>query len=321
MRFRTEVSNLDSKYKINHNSKILSLGSCFADQIGEKLFSRLFHIEVNPFGIAYNNYSLSKILKYCLDNRSVKINELIFNENSKLYFHYDFHSSISDSDNTKVVKSINQTIDKIHQYIKEVDVIIITMGTSYAYLKDDKIVANCHKMPAHYFTKTLIPVEKQVDELSDTIESLHKINSNVEILLTVSPIRHIKEGLANNTLSKSMLRLVCESLVNKFDQVNYFPSYEIMMDDLRDYRFYKSDLIHPNDMALTYIWNKFEVCFFNKTTVKINDYIEKLNKLKGHKVLRESNDLVLKHDQKISAFIDRLKTDYPMLITRLEKAR
>ncbi len=284
--FRTELIPKFSDPKINHNSPLLTIGSCFSDSIGNKLIENKFDALVNPFGTVYNPISIHETLKNTI--RLLYPSSQSYLLQQGLFFNYHFHSKFAAANEDDLVRQLTTAIDSSHAFIMESKVLIITYGTSFVYERTDtnEIVANCHKVPGSRFNKRLLSVE----EILLSFQSLHKdITENLsveKIILTVSPVRHIKDTLELNSLSKSILRIACQHLVNQYSNVAYFPSFEIMMDDLRDYRFYKNDMIHPTDTAEDYMWEKFSKAYFNEPTLQFLKQWGEIKKAIAHRPIQ-----------------------------------
>lgn len=260
--FRTTFQIPPSKHKILLDSQILTLGSCFADVVGNQLRNNKLDVLVNPFGTLFNPLSIFKILSPSYR----EADERLYVENQKMWFHYDFHSQFISNSKENLKEQINQTIFAINCQLPTTNHLIITFGTAFIYklLNPQIHVANCHKMPNGLFEKELLSVKDICKSFAIFHATLKEINPDLKIILTVSPVRHTKDGVAENQVSKSILRAACHYLTTDYEDVEYFPSYEIMMDDLRDYRFYKSDLIHPNEVAEQYIFEKFTDTYFDE---------------------------------------------------------
>lgn len=267
MQFRTEIKLEKSKLGISLKQDIITTGSCFSDAIGLKLAENKFPVLINPFGTNYNPISIHKTLRAALSG-ALPLSHAYF-ENGGIYSHYDFHSEFSHPDKTVVESNVKIAIQTAHQFLKHAHWIIITYGTAWAYRRNEtkEIVSNCHKMPAQNFTKELLSEKSILESFEGFIQNLKAVNPSCKIMLTVSPVRHIKDTLELNSVSKSILRSVCHTVSTTHPNVVYFPSYEIMLDDLRDYRFYKSDMIHPSADAEEYIWEKFAEAYFDKPTL------------------------------------------------------
>lgn len=256
--FRTEISIEPSKEKISLQDSILSIGSCFAGVIGQRLVDHKFNTLVNPFGTLYNPASIFQLL---LDSiRDNKPPEDSYLKRQDVYFNYSFHSDFANTSQQKLAENIAQILQTTRNQLTEVRWLIITLGTAFCYERIDngQIVANCHKTPASRFSQRMLAQEEIVSRFEAFFRAMQSLNGRVRYIFTVSPVRHIRDTLVRNTASKASLRLAVEEIIQKHpDTAQYFPSYEIMMDDLRDYRFYKADMIHPSQVAEDYIWNKW----------------------------------------------------------------
>jgi len=275
--FRTVLKPIKSNQEIGLNDKILTIGSCFSDVLGHYLSRYKFNLLVNPFGTVYNPIS---IFNYLDDFEFVDEHYSELDEN---YFHFDAHSKFFAKEKSRLKSLLEIQKMEVNNYLKSANYLIITLGTSfvYTYNKTQKVVANCHKVPQSEFTKNLLSLDEMSAAFQSAQKAINKINPHLKILLTVSPVRHIKDGMEENSVSKSLLRIFCDDAAKQYENVSYFPSYEIMMDDLRDYRFYKPDMIHPNDVAEEYILNFFQEFFFGKSTKShINDWTKVLNAMK-----------------------------------------
>lgn len=270
--FRTELIPDKIASSITHQTPVLTIGSCFSDAIGRKLTETKFTTATNPFGTTYNPYAIHKLLRIALHKTAPADQAYLLN--NELYHHYDFHSSFSSPEKAVVDSSIRDTIERTHAFLKTAGWIIITYGTAVVYERKDtgEVVANCHKIPAANFMKSTLTEKKILDSFEEFYQDLTEFNPDCKIILTVSPVRHIKDTLPVNSLSKSILRIACDTIAKKHSNVSYFPAYEIMLDDLRDYRFYKSDMLHPSLEAEEYIWNKFSETLFDSET---NTFLKK----------------------------------------------
>jgi len=286
--FRTEISQVESRIKIGLKSNIVTLGSCFAENIGNRLSQYKFNSETNPAGIIFNPISIFETLLMALGNQTAP--QKSFLQNDGQFFNYKFHSSINEDSKLNLESRINTLLFDLKEKITQADVLILTLGTAWAFeLKEDKmLVANCHKINQNTFNKKLLSVQEVKSKFTELKKSLDQINPNLNILLTVSPVRHTREGLANNSLSKSILRLACHELCGN-ERVEYFPSFEIVMDDLRDYRFFEKDMIHPNEQAQDYIWEKFSANYLSNEALEFTtEWHEILNAL-NHRAFHPSS--------------------------------
>ncbi len=289
MNYRTIVVPKDFDFEISHQSNLLLLGSCFSDNIGSKLVVNKFNTLINPFGILFNPISIVNTLNDIIDEKDVGLRDLHF-ENG-LYHSFAHHSSFSGPNKDEVVNLINQTRAEATQFLIKTDVIIFTVGSSWAYRYNDtgEFVANCHKVPNKKFTKELLEVSFIVEKLQEIINKLQAINPKLKVIFTISPVRHWKDGAEENTLSKSILNVAIHQLACS-KSIYYFPAYEMIIDDLRDYRFYKEDMLHPNNVAIDYVWSRFESAFFSTKTIKLNKEIFKITRANKHKPFNSAGD-------------------------------
>ncbi|NOT73779.1 MAG: GSCFA domain-containing protein [Cyclobacteriaceae bacterium] len=282
MDFRTELTPKHSR-KINLKDPILTLGSCFSQSIGKKFTDFKFQTSINPFGTTYHPYAIHKLLSLAAKQKSPDQDTFLVNNDT--HYNYDFHSAIHGTSLPSLKENIHSIITSAHQYLKSCSVIILTYGTAWSYKRTDNgnPVANCHKMPSHLFNKELIDSNDICISFKETYEILKNINPSLRIILTVSPVRHVNDTLELNSVSKSILRVACHRLSTENRDVEYFPAFEIMMDDLRDYRFYKSDLIHPTETAENYIWEKFIESYFDEPTKNFLDQWSQIQKAIHHR--------------------------------------
>jgi hypothetical protein len=307
--FRINVNIPKYPFQISHQSAVLNVGSCFSENIGAKLSNAGFNALVNPFGILFNPISIAK----CLDRISEKIvyAESDFVEVNGLIYSFDHHGKIYDDSKEKLCEKINQSINDAHHFLKIADVLIITLGSAwvYTYSVTQQVVANCHKIPNNQFTKRMLGVDETVNALSTSIEKIKQLNSNIHILFTVSPVRHWKDGAHENSLSKSTLHLAVKHLCEKFN-AHYFPSYELVIDELRDYRFYNEDMLHPNDVAVKYVWQKFKDVFFSENTKLLSDRVEQFRLMQQHTILKPNS----KEEQLFLEKLQKEKQDLQHLV-------
>lgn len=257
MDFRTELIPEKLPVSIRPDARIVTLGSCFADVLGRQFADHKMEVLSNPFGTLFNPVSIDKLLRSAL--QSTEPDPDLYIERDGLWFHYDFHSSFWGHTREELHRRLTDCLAQTSQAVKKADWLVVTLGTSvvYRHLETGKIVANCQKMPGFLFEKYVYAYEHVQSTLTGLVRTLKRANPNLQILLTVSPVRHTKDSLPVNQVSKSILRAICHELTVWNEAVHYFPAYEIMMDDLRDYRFYEADLIHPNAVAERYIFEKF----------------------------------------------------------------
>ncbi|SHL55604.1 GSCFA domain-containing protein [Flavobacterium xanthum] len=314
MQFRTQIPISKSNHPLDYNSKIVSLGSCFAENMGDKFQYFKFQNTINPFGIIFNPVSIEKIIQKA-------INTVLFTEKD-IFFHnerwhcFDVHSDLSNPNKEDLLASLNALIKSTNQQISKSTHIIITYGTSWVYrnIESDSIVANCHKVPQKQFKKELLSVEGTEKSVANTIKLIHAVNPNCTIIFTVSPVRHIKDGFVENQWSKSN---IISALHKTFDcqlsTINYFPSYEIMMDELRDYRFYAEDMLHPNQVAIDYIWKRFMETTISETAFPTMEEVERIQKSLSHKPFDPNSESHLKFESKVREKITKLESQYSFM--------
>lgn len=268
-----------SDVSISHQEHVLLLGSCFTENIGEKLVNHKFKANTNPFGIIYNPISLANALNKIIEGYTYTEDDLT--EHQTKFISFDHHGSFSSFEQQTCLTEINNEVKSAHQQLPKTKTIIITLGTAWVYelIVNNKIVANCHKIPAKQFNKRLLSVDEVVFAFDKIIAQL----KNVNLVFTISPVRHISDGLHENNISKSVLHLAIHQLTNKHNNCYYFGAYEMIMDELRDYRFFKEDMIHPTKQAIDYVWGKFADTYFSTETKTLNLKIEKLLSAAKHK--------------------------------------
>ena len=257
MQFSTKIPVQKSSFPIDYDSKVMLLGSCFAENMGKKFDYFKFQATTNPFGIIFNAVSLEKLIHRAVENKIFTENDIFFH--NELWHCFEVHSELSNPDKEDFLRNLNSILSQNFNLISNATHIIITYGTSWVYRNktSNKIVANCHKVPQNQFDKEIISVEAIEKSIANTINLIQKINPNCNFIFTISPVRHIKDGFVENQRSKAHLITALQSAICDLRSAFYFPSYEIMMDELRDYRFYTDDMLHPSQLAIDYIWIKF----------------------------------------------------------------
>lgn len=282
--FRTEVEVKPFPFQINYCTPMLLLGSCFAQNVGQSLELHKLPALVNPFGVVYNPVSVLRTLNRIMQGTPYSASEL--KSHNELWFSFDHHSSFSHPEKDKTIEGINHSLAKANEHWEKTQFLMLTFGTAWVfYLKEnDQPVANCHKIPASHFNRRLLTVDTIVELWKDKLEAIFKQKPNLKVILTVSPVRHWKDGPQGNQVSKSTLILAVNRLTQLFpNQVFYFPSYEIVMDDLRDYRFYQSDMIHISPSAIDYIWEKFKNSLMDAPTQQIMAEVLRIAQAVNHK--------------------------------------
>lgn len=305
MQFRTQIPISKSNHSIDYNSKLVSLGSCFAVNIGEKFEYFKFQNTINPFGIIFNPVSIEKIIRRVVEKR-------FFTEKDIFFFNdrwhcFEVHSELSSSDKESFIIKLNQIIEQFYLQISEATHFIITYGTSWVYREKEhfEIVANCHKIPQKQFDKDLLSMETIERAIHNTIGLIQKINPTSTFIFTISPVRHIKDGFVENQISKAHLISALHSSISQLPTSTYFPSYEIMMDDLRDYRFYAEDMLHPNQTAIDYIWKLFAEAHFSAEIFSTMNAIENIQKSLNHRPFDPNGK---DHQKFLSQLQDKIKS-------------
>ena len=250
----TPVLAPQAPFKLDFASGIVSLGSCFADEIGRRLQESNFHIEVNPFGALYNPASIASALHRLIEDRPIEKDDLVKHEG--LWHSWHHHGSFSHTTPGATLTACNSRIHHAHTALKEANLLMITFGTAWIFEHEGAVVANCHKLPPQLFTRRRMTVEEIVALWQPLLQELNAYYPHLNIMFSVSPIRHMADGAHGNQLSKGTLLLAADSVTDG-ERVVYFPAYEILMDELRDYRFYAEDMVHPSAQAVDYIWERF----------------------------------------------------------------
>ena len=288
MQFTTKIPIQKSNFPIDYDSKIMLLGSCFAENMGEKFEYFKFQTIVNPFGIIFNPVSLEKLIRRSIEKRKFTENDIFFHND--LWHCFEVHSELSNSDKDVFLESLNDLISSTNKKLSDSTHIIITLGTSWVYRlrqaqsDSDGVVANCHKVPQKEFTKELLSIQQIEESIESIISLVHSVNPNCKFIFTVSPVRHIKDGFIENTLSKAHLISAIHKIINHHPLPNtYFPAYEIMMDELRDYRFYGEDMLHPNQTAIDYIWIQFFQNYISESEFRLMNAICEIQRALKHR--------------------------------------
>lgn len=314
MQFKTEIPIVKSDFLIDYQSKILLLGSCFAENMGDKFEYFKFQNQVNPFGIIFNSVSIEKLIRRIVENSYFTEKDIFYH--NEAWHCFEVHSELSNLDKDDFLKHLNQLIDSTYQHIISSTHFVITLGTSWVYreITSHEIVANCHKVMQKQFTKELLSVEVVEKSLLTMIDLIKGINPEAKFIFTVSPVRHIKDGFVENQVSKANLLLAVYKVVsNNPTLTNYFPSYEIMMDELRDYRFYAEDMLHPNQTAIDYIWIKFFENYVNEKEFSWMQKVCDVQKAKHHRPFNSESHSHQKFLQNMNQKIDTLVQRFPFM--------
>jgi len=309
--FRTTIKTKKQEPAIDYNSKILLLGSCFTEHISEKLDYFKFDTLTNPFGILFNTSALQKAVLDCVNNETYTKADLT--QHDGLWHSFKHHSQFSSPDLTKTLSAINTSIKEGHYFLKTASHIVITLGTAWVFTDNDtlEIVANCHKVPQNKFTKSLQSIAQISADLEAIELAVKSVNKKAQIIYTVSPVRHLRNGFAENMQSKAHLISAVQEHINKYESRYYFPAFEIMMDDLRDYRFYEADMIHPNSTAVNYIWDLFKTSWLSDKTKTTMTIIEGIQKDLQHRPFNKNTEAHQIFEQKLNKKIAELTAIYP----------
>ncbi|WP_339876384.1 GSCFA domain-containing protein [Olleya marilimosa] len=310
MNLQTKIPLKKQEYNlIDYNSKVFLLGSCFAENIGEKFDYFKFQQYVNPFGILFHPIAIHNLVSNALQGKKYTEDDVFIN--NEQFHSFDAHSKLSQHTKSLLLHQLNAASQKTSHYLKQSTHVVITLGTAwvYRYIMTNKIVANCHKIPQQQFQKQILSVDVIVAALQSIIEQVKKVNPKVNFIFTVSPVRHIKDGFVENTQSKSHLIAALHKVLG--DQSYYFPSYEIMMDELRDYRFYNQDLLHPSPLAVDYIWDRFKTVWMADSAITIMTEVDTIQKGLQHKPFNPNSTAHLKFVQQLVERQITLTHQYP----------
>ena len=309
--FRTEFNDPVHCSPIHHGQSILCMGSCFAQHIFNKLSLHGFDATWSPFGICYHASVLAQQLDRLMEQKKYTSQDLHFD--GQLYHSFDHHGQYSNPDRDQVLHSINSDLEKCNNLLSQNSVLIITLGSSIAYERNGQAVANCHKINSNEFTKRRYSVDELYSPWQSIIKKWVLLYPASKIIFTVSPVRYLKEGMIANTRSKAVLHLLIDRLQTEYTNISYFPAYEIMLDDLREYRFVEADLVHPNELAIQYIWNKFVSICCEKSTREIISKVHSLNQKMNHEFLHPSTDSAKHFQEQLLLDISEFKQLYPQV--------
>ncbi|WJJ96317.1 GSCFA domain-containing protein [Algibacter luteus] len=310
MNLQTQIPfSKKSNNLIDYKSNILLLGSCFSENIGEKLEYHKIQNTQNPFGILFHPAAIERLIANAIEHKQYTEKDVFFH--NEQWHCFEAHSQLSHTSKEALINGLNANLNSTFNKLQNATHIIMTLGTAWAYryLKTGEFVANCHKVPQSEFEKVLLSVEDITETLKNIIAQIRSINYNVEVVFTVSPIRHIKDGFIENTQSKAHLISSIHQIIG--NKSSYFPSYEIMMDELRDYRFYSEDMIHPNQTAINYIWERFKMVWISEDSYSIMDEVDTIQKGLRHKPFNPDSDAHKAFVEKLQARILKLKAQFP----------
>ncbi|HEY4617535.1 MAG TPA: GSCFA domain-containing protein [Flavobacterium sp.] len=314
MQFRTPVPIPKSDHLIDYNSKIVSLGSCFAVNMSEKLDYYKLQNVCNPFGILFHPLAIEKLVNFAVSGKRFTESDIFYH--NERWHCFDAHSDLSNSNKETLLESLNEILISTSRQLREASHVIITYGTSWVYrnIQSDAIVANCHKVPQKQFRKELLSVGEIQESIANTLKFIHSVNPNCSVVFTVSPVRHIKDGFVENQWSKSNLIAALHQIINcQLSIINYFTSYEIMMDELRDYRFYAEDMLHPNQVAIDYIWERFKETNIAETAYETMDAVATIQKSLQHRPFNPDSESHQKFEANLQDKISKMVSQYSFM--------
>ena len=313
MNFTTKIPIAKFNTPIDYSSKIVSLGSCFAENIGEKFDFFKFQNTTNPFGIVFNPASIEKIIDRAINLNYFTESDLFFH--NELWHCYEVHSDLSSYNKEDFLLNLNQILKETNQQLTDATHIIITYGTSwiYKFKSSNEVVANCHKVPQNQFDKEILSVEEIEKCLQNTLDVIQKVNPNCKVIFTISPVRHLKDGFVENQRSKAHLITALHASIFHLPTSMYFPSFEIQMDELRDYRFYAQDMLHPNAIAIDYIWERFCESTIAEVAYPIMQEVASVQKGMAHRPFHPQSISHTKFLQNLSEKAAQLKVQFPFM--------
>ncbi len=305
MLFHTEISPEPLPCRIGSQSRLVALGSCFAEVMGQRLADHKLDVLINPFGTIFNPVSLAKLLTMALNGTVPDENRYV--ERDGVWFHYDFHSSLYAHSRADLRNRLAQTLAQTAGAVRQADFLLLTLGTAmvYRHMETGKVVANCHKMPGSLFEKYLYSYDYLLDDMKRLLKTLHRANPKLNVVTTVSPVRHTRDTLPINSVSKATLRTVAHEMTLWHKRVHYFPAFELMTDDLRDYRFYEADMIHPNAQAHDYIFGKFARSAFDSDLCHFVTEWSQISRSLAHRPLYGTSPA---HEQFLTTLLTQLES-------------
>jgi hypothetical protein len=319
MELRTTFIIPPSGNRITYSDGVVFIGSCFATSIGKQFELGRMPALINPFGTVYNPVSVCNTLDAISEGREYTIDDLYNYQDNWISFNH--YTDFSSGDPDALLNKINSTIFKARAFLTRAHFLFVTFGTSsvYRWKLSGKIVSNCHKIPEPEFTREMLSPGEIIAQWSDQLEKLHSINPDLKVIFTISPVRHLKDGAHGNQISKSVLFLAVEELQNHRLKPDYFPAYELIMDDLRDYRFYDADMLHPSALAIDYIWDAFTKCYFDDKTLGLYREVVKITKALSHRIMSDSPGQKKKFAGNMLDRIESVKEKDPSVDLEYEK--
>ncbi len=313
MQFHLGFQPTISLNKITHQDGLLLIGSCFSEHIASRLGDLKFKVQANPFGIVFNPKSMANALNRIIHKKYFSENEVFEKEGA--WYLLEAHSSVSSEKKEDLLNELNRLIDIWNQQLHTTSYLMLTVGSAFSYYHkvQEKVVANCHKLPQSEFDKLLLENHEIIVDFQEMINDLKAINPKIKIVFTVSPVKHLRDGVVENNLSKAILIQSVHQLVKQNTDCSYFPAYELVNDDLRDYRFYESDLAHPNTQAINYVWKKFSEVFFNDKTMEINERVLQIHQAYHHRLFNKATESSVKFKHNFYQKCVTLQAEYSYL--------
>ena len=320
-KFQTIVDVPQFLWQTGYKKKNLFMGSCFTENVGAKMEALKYPVDINPFGILYNPLSVANGLQLLLEEKQLSADDLF--EHNGLWHSFSHHGRFSNTEQNKALDDINTRIKSSATFLKQADFLFLTFGTAwiYRYKESGELVSNCHKIPAREFVRERLSVQQIVEVYRELLTKIWQINPDLKVVFTVSPIRHWKDGAVDNQRSKSTLILAVDQLIQELgtEKCAYFPSYEIVMDELRDYRFYAEDMLHISEVAIKYIWSRFEAALVGAESIEIGREVQKINNAVKHRPINKKS---LEYSKFLFSFLNKLELlekRFPYLNLKLEK--
>lgn len=312
MEFRRAFQVPQMKEQLNIRHAVMLVGSCFTDHLGNKLKQHRFSTLQNPHGILFNPVSMARSVTSYIEKKHYKRADVF--QHQEWWTSWDHHSQFSHADPGRLLEMINNVQDEAHLFLQKAKWLVLTVGSAWVYqLPDGAVVANCHKVPTDKFQKRLLPVEEVLAVLDNMIHRLFMFNPDLRVMFTISPVRHLRDGFIENNRSKAVLIQAVHHLVEKFNRLYYFPAYELIIDDLRDYRFYAEDMVHPNYLATSYVWEKFTETCIDEESRKFIKEIAPINAALAHKPFQPDSNAHKLFRQKQVEKLQQLQASYPFL--------
>lgn len=316
MKLQTSVPLDEAKNPLDYNSKVVLIGSCFSQNIGAKLDYFKFQNLQNPFGVLFHPLAIENVLKRAISGKAYQADEVF--EQGGIWSCFEAHSQLNGHSQEQILKNLNEGLEKTASCVKAASHVFITLGTAWAYQLNAtaKYVANCHKVPQKEFAKKLLSIDEIVNSLQNSVNLLQSVGCEKQIVFTISPVRHLKDGFIENQRSKANLVNAVHAVLlsqTPSDKLSYFPSYEIMMDELRDYRFYEKDMVHPNELAIDYIWDKFKSSWISENVYDVMHKVETIQKGIAHRPFNSNSQAHKSFEKDLQSKIEYLQKNYPTI--------